>query len=209
MPELIDADGWTLVGVMAGACFVRPGDDALVVFLGTHDRTGVLEDLDCRFVPHPHAGYVHRGFNECWQSVRPVVERLLRGAKTISITGHSLGGAMAVLASLDLPNVAEVVTFGQPRVGDQRFADAFDTSAPPLTRYAYELDAVPWIPGYLAGYRHCGAFRWHDGEQWQNALSWWALLKMAWQLCGSLKGLFDRLWSYHSIDNYCKALEAP
>merc|ERR1712151_1373654 len=46
------------------------------------------------------------------------------------ITGHSLGGALSMLAAFDLASqgytVAKVTTFGSPRVGDSVFAGAFD-----------------------------------------------------------------------------------
>lgn len=46
------------------------------------------------------------------------------------VTGHSLGGAVAVLAMVDLVDlgwtVHEAYTFGMPRAGDATFARAFD-----------------------------------------------------------------------------------
>lgn len=53
------------------------------------------------------------------------------GFKTVTIVGHSLGGALALLDSIYLPtfvpNVAySLVTFGMPRVGNQALADYID-----------------------------------------------------------------------------------
>ena len=53
------------------------------------------------------------------------------GFKTVTIVGHSLGGALALLSSIYLPtfvpNVAySLITFGMPRVGNQAFADYVD-----------------------------------------------------------------------------------
>lgn len=42
------------------------------------------------------------------------------------VTGHSLGGALAILAAADIKSVGhkvdEVYTFGQPRVGNVAFS---------------------------------------------------------------------------------------
>lgn len=50
--------------------------------------------------------------------------------KPRKVTGHSLGGAVAVLAMVDLVDlgwtVHEAYTFGMPRAGDATFARAFD-----------------------------------------------------------------------------------
>uniref|UniRef100_A0A0D6QUS9 Fungal lipase-type domain-containing protein n=1 Tax=Araucaria cunninghamii TaxID=56994 RepID=A0A0D6QUS9_ARACU len=83
-----------------------------------------------------------------------------RNAKFI-VTGHSLGGALAVLFSATLfvhkkekllEKLFAVYTFGQPRVGDEAFKDFMDTSLnvnQPVPRYfriVYSNDIVPRIP---------------------------------------------------------------
>ena len=59
----------------------------------------------------------------------------------ILVTGHSLGGALAVLCGLDLilnpvkyqPSV-RIITIGGPRVGNENFASFFDNTAQNCTR---------------------------------------------------------------------------
>lgn len=49
----------------------------------------------------------------------------------IYVTGHSLGGSIAVLTAAELSvdddyNVATVYTYGKPRVGNKKFASWFN-----------------------------------------------------------------------------------
>jgi hypothetical protein len=79
----------------------------------------------------------------------------------ISIVGHSVGGALAHLAALDLAtrgfDVAEVWTFGAPRVGGRRFAAAYDEAVGDVTwRVVNRGDVVADIPGFPL-YHHVGA----------------------------------------------------
>lgn len=67
------------------------------------------------------------------------------------MTGHSKGGAMASIAAMllnrdkDLPNVTEVVTFASAKVGDSKFAKAYNKEVN-QTSYEYYLDIVPFLP---------------------------------------------------------------
>ncbi|PAV60757.1 hypothetical protein WR25_25424 [Diploscapter pachys] len=77
------------------------------------------------------------------------------------VTGHSLGGAMANLAAsylianklADAANV-QVVTFGEPRVGDPTFAASNDKQLSYHFRVTHSRDVVPHIPEEAFGYKH-------------------------------------------------------
>jgi hypothetical protein len=79
----------------------------------------------------------HVGFAIAWASIKDDVERWLEevlmtgDAMSIIYAGHSLGGAMALLAAFDHARehqphwISGVVTFGAPMVGGKAFVDAY------------------------------------------------------------------------------------
>ena len=76
---------------------------------------------------------IHTGFYNVWSSIEEQVMSQMEKYgkdKNIVAAGHSLGGAMAAIASLILvekgyENV-ECYTFGKPRVGNKDFADFYN-----------------------------------------------------------------------------------
>ncbi len=79
------------------------------------------------------------------------VQRLKQLYPTYSVktTGHSLGGALALLTQLDLIKDGFEVTmynFGQPRVGDKKFAAFAYSKAPSSYRVVHYQDPVPHLP---------------------------------------------------------------
>ena len=69
------------------------------------------------------------------------------------ITGHSLGGAIATLAALEIainiPQIREqlqLYTYGSPRIGDRNFAQAHSQLIPNSYRIVNLSDSVPLVP---------------------------------------------------------------
>jgi predicted lipase len=107
-----------------------------VIFRGTKTPHEWMSNLKTKPVPHfiGDFGHVHEGFLSVYSDLRgQIAESVHRcqGARTIFVAGHSLGGAFATLAALDLDpisgdKVRAVYTFGSPRVGDRIFVEAFN-----------------------------------------------------------------------------------
>lgn len=85
------------------------------------------------------------------------------------MTGHSLGGALATYAAVDIKRFlapqAQVhfYTFGSPRPGNSQFADFVMTIFPDghYSRVTHNKDLVPHIPSEAEGYKHAGNEIWY------------------------------------------------
>jgi hypothetical protein len=135
------------------------GVDCVAAFRGTQDLRNWLTDLDCAFA---HFGNfrVHRGFYAALESVRQDLEGEIAGMhyERLWLTGHSLGGALAMLCARAWEGAVEgVYTFGQPRVGDSAFCNYYDSALKSRTfRVIHADDIVPRVPWLLGAYRHAG-----------------------------------------------------
>lgn len=84
----------------------------VVAFRGTFNTANWIQDLDFWTMPYPHPGCgelctIHRGFYKAYDSMREqLIEDVLAmhaayPAYSLFITGHSLGGAIAVLCAIE------------------------------------------------------------------------------------------------------------
>jgi hypothetical protein len=101
-------------------------------------------------------GRVHRGYREALLDIAQELKRpLYSGRRPLYFTGHSMGGALATLASTLAPGPSATYSFGAPRVGDGAFARGLTN----LVRVVHGADIAPRYPLPL-GYRHGGQV-WH------------------------------------------------
>lgn len=163
----------------------------VVAWRGTSDFGDVLTDIAATPRVIPGLGKVHEGFSRAYDSIRAALHAVLaRGVRgdghgwEIIFTGHSLGGALATLSSVDVAQtirglpasfglkeeVGQVdklcplrgcdivnVTFGAPRVGSARLCTACDEFVPRTWRVFSTSDVVPTVPPkYLWGFLHAG-----------------------------------------------------
>lgn len=178
----------------------------IVAFRGTYSIANTIADLSTvpqEYVPYPADPddgdgdpvgkadaeppkcmncTVHSGFWTSWQNTRKYVVPPLRELQKahpdyeIHLVGHSLGGAVAALAGLELEMKGwnpTVTTFGEPKVGNAGLRNYIDTAfhlpkAQSLSRetmteggryrrVTHVNDPVPLLPLHEWGYRpHAG-----------------------------------------------------
>ena len=116
---------------------------------------------------------VHVGFKSVYDSSKTEIMDAVYAIATqyptyqIVFTGHSMGGALALLAAVnyyqlhgddEMSSRMNLVTYGQPRVGNTAFASYVD-SLPFSLRYLRVIkdgDPIVDVPSKMFGYQHCG-----------------------------------------------------
>lgn len=121
----------------------------ILAFRGT--KTSSIDDIktDAKVAlqPAPLGGRLHPGFFEAFSSVQQDIQAVLdnHGGTPFYITGHSLGAALAVVATryLTHPKSAATYTYGCPRVADEAFFNEFKV---PVYRVVNGADVVARLP---------------------------------------------------------------
>jgi predicted lipase len=161
----------TSTQVFVGRTNGESSENIVVAFRGSQDLLNWISNLDfAKMSAYPKCKgcKVHNGFYRAWESVMgevvSEVKRLvaLQPKAQVFVTGHSLGAALAVLCAAELGASAQslgfpieaVYTFGEPRVGNDKFRDFYNTGAKVTWRLTHRHDPVPHLPLYKMGFRH-------------------------------------------------------
>jgi predicted lipase len=146
------------------------GDDIVIAIRGTEGVFEWVQDARFSLVPCPFlaaAGNTEDGFTAMYGSLRtgsspgaPTLVSALPGlafpqpvsaATSVTICGHSLGGALVTLLALDVAantifTNPTVYSYASPRTGDSTFAAMYDHLVPNTFRIANRVDIVPKLP---------------------------------------------------------------
>jgi predicted lipase len=141
---------------------------AIVAIRGTKTIWDWIDDAEAVPVPYladPAVGHVHMGFQLVYEhicrSVADVLQNDCKGVQRIFVTGHSLGGAVAVLCGFDIVQrmklgiTPELHIFAGPRVAAPDFAASFQSVVKTCERVVNFMDVVPQLP-LPPRYEHIG-----------------------------------------------------
>jgi hypothetical protein len=133
-------------------------------------------------------GWVHLGFARAaealWPAVREQVASSLDPQGKLYLTGHSLGGAMAVISALKVAlelnsKVDGLVTFGQPPVAGRSTIRSLKAAG--LQNYQRIVSSVDIVAtGPIMPFYHAGSIQYFDANgRLHNNMSWIRYLKDA------------------------------
>ncbi len=120
-----------------------------LVVRGTSNVENAFVDVALKLTMDKYTGVpLHNGFSQAALAIYSQVKAELNRDYIISTTGHSLGGAVAVILAMyldaDKYQTGHSVTFGQPKVTNVAGADKFRHLN--ITRVVTPRDLVPLVP---------------------------------------------------------------
>ncbi|KAF9563618.1 lipase [Agrocybe pediades] len=154
------------------------GTDADKILPVVTDLDFVLDDFDSSLFPGVSSSIkTHNGFNEAHaRSASAVLAAVKKGMSTystsqITIVGHSLGGALAIISTahlaVNIPSAKiKTVSFSAPRVGNDAFVNFVNAKAD-MVRINNKKDLIPIVPGRFLGFSHTeGEIHITSSNQW-------------------------------------------
>merc|ERR1712228_649436 len=170
-------------------------------FRGSDNFENWMSNINFALSPYPNGqsvsnAKVHPGF---YQAFKDLESAGLAGAifdafaerpsyDEILVTGHSLGGALAGIAALELKQSSiynslsnkhvNVITFGSPRWCNHPLANLYNDVIDTNWRIVNRYDIVSTLPPGSMHYRHVGTQIWYNYERW-----WWDMNPIEYKVC--------------------------
>ena len=172
----------TILGYDPELTIITHGDLILLIYRGTDDVSGNIRaewkgtDFNIRKTITDSSlnnAQIHKGFWKSFEIIKDdlfnILNELDAKNKSIWITGHSLGGAMAILSGAYLQAngfpVSNIYTYAAPRAfGDTTFAHICEKSLiNKIHRFEYYLDPVAYVSSKK--YTPVGIRYWFDQQE--------------------------------------------
>ncbi|PIN00925.1 putative lipase [Handroanthus impetiginosus] len=192
--------------------------DVVIALRGTATGLEWLENLRATLTPlsgccsgSDSEPMVESGFLSLYTSSfgnRPSLQKLIReeigrvlqkyGGEPLSltITGHSLGAALATLAAYDIKKtfknspLVTVISFAGPRVGNWSFRTRLEEQGTKILRIVNSDDVITKVPGFVVEN--------NEDHQFQNQSSSYTAAAAA-NLAGWVQKLVDTQWVYADV----------
>jgi predicted lipase len=151
--------------VSYGFLALSSSGELIAILRGTDTILEWIDDAQFYFVSNPikgSLGFTEEGFTSIYKSLRMgtssssetlvnAVKDYLNAEKATTVSGHSLGGALATLLTLDVAHNSKlptpvVYTYASPHVGDYLFKDDYNDTVATSYRMYNSTDAVPDMP---------------------------------------------------------------
>ena len=132
----------------------QDGGITIIVIRGTANAENVQSDIDVRLVTDDDLGIrLHKGFRDASVTVMQGIDESSL-EKTVHVTGHSLGGAIAQIIGMWLHRKGhnvQVFSYGSPKISNEVL-----DSQPTHWRVVRLSDPIPFTP--IWPYAHTGLF---------------------------------------------------
>ena len=187
----------------------------VAAFRGTESLPDWLTNLQTVRDPGPWKNTrVHEGFQDSFLAsalqIGDIIGRNLNTKHQVWLTGHSLGGALAVLLAATMLEsglpVHGLYTFGAPRVGDRKFARTLNDSLRDVAanwRVVNKDDIVPHVP-LESFFSHAGnrVLLLENGRVSHSGRAWGAFKESIWGWIGRQLGRRKlRIAAPHVLDS--------
>ena len=133
----------------------QDGGITIIVIRGTANAENVQSDIDVRLVTDDDLGIrLHKGFRDASVTVMQGIDESSL-EKTVHVTGHSLGGAIAQIIGMWLhrkDHNVQIFSYGSPKVSSQ----VLSSGQPTHWRVVRRSDPIPFTP--MWPYAHTGLF---------------------------------------------------
>ena len=149
------------------------GSTIYIVFQGSNGKSDWKDNFNfykksSKIIPYSNKKSklkVNKGFIEQYKKVRETIQNIIQynNYEKVIVTGHSLGGALSILCSVDLQYNYDITpycfSFANPNVGNKYFSESFLKRISIFQSFKNWNDVVCNVPLQILGYKDLGRIK--------------------------------------------------